>query len=70
MTLRGHVRDGKITLDSPALIPPEGTAVIIELVEDTQQPAVTQPAGRRRQPFQPVQLPGGPLSDAIINDRR
>lgn len=39
MTLRGHVRNGQITLDEPVSLP-EGTALNIEVVETPDRPTV------------------------------
>jgi hypothetical protein len=68
MTYRGHVQNGQITLDEPARLP-DGTQVNVEVVE--QEGRITSP--KKRLPLRditPINLPGGPLSDDIIRDRR
>jgi hypothetical protein len=68
MTYRGHVQNGQITLDEPARLP-EGAEVNVEVVE--QELRITSP--RQRRPLRditPIKLPGGPLSDDIVRDRR
>lgn len=68
MTYRGHIKNGQVTLDEPARLP-EGASVNVEVVEPKGR--ITTPA--KRLPLQeitPIQLPGGPLSDDIVRDRR
>jgi hypothetical protein len=68
MTYRGHVKNGQITLDEPARLP-EGAPVNVEVVE--AEGRITSP--KKRLPLRditPINLPGGPLSDDIIRDRR
>jgi hypothetical protein len=68
MTYRGHVTNGQITLDEPARLP-EGAEVHVEIVEKKLR--ISGP--KERMPlrdFKPIEMPGGPLSDDIIRDRR
>jgi hypothetical protein len=68
MTYRGHVKNGQIALDVPAKLL-EGTAVNIEVLEQVDNKH--RPTRRsRRDGFQPIEMPGGPLADDIIRDRR
>jgi hypothetical protein len=73
MTYRGHIKNGQITLDEPAKLP-EGAEVSVELVqEQIQYPGgrITRPKNRKPlRDFTPIEMPGGPLSDDIIRDRR
>jgi hypothetical protein len=67
MTYSGHVKNGQILLDSPAALQ-EGAAVKIEVVEPGKN---NQLQGQRKQRrFQPIEMPGGPLADDIIRERR
>ena len=68
MTFRGHIKNGQVTLDEPARLP-EGASVSVEVVE--REGRMTSP--KKRLPLReitPIQLPGGPLSDDVIRDRR
>lgn len=68
MTYRGHIKNGQVTLDEPAQLP-EGAEVRVEVVEvkaRITRPNNPRPVGK----FQPIELPGGPLSDDIVRDRR
>jgi hypothetical protein len=68
MTYRGHVQNGQITFDEPARLP-EGAEVNVEVVQ--KKVRITSP--KKRMPlrdFTPIEMPGGPLSDDIIRDRR
>jgi hypothetical protein len=68
MTYRGQVKNGQITLDEPARLP-EGARVNVEVVEEDH----ASMAAKRRQSirdFPPIEMPGGPLSDDIVRDRR
>jgi hypothetical protein len=65
MTYRGHVKNGQIMLDAAAKLP-EGATVNIEVLEMR----VDEPRRPRTRRFQPIEMPGGPLSDDIIRDRR
>ncbi len=68
MTYRAHVKNGQITLDEPARLP-EGAELNVEVVE--KRVPITRP--KKRMPlrdFTPIEMPGGPLSDDIIRDRR
>jgi hypothetical protein len=68
MTYRGHIKNGQVTLDDPAELP-EGAEVRVELIETRARitrPKNPRPLGR----IQPIELPGGPLSDDIVRDRR
>jgi hypothetical protein len=68
MTYRGHVTNGQMMLDEPARLP-EGAEVNIEVVEEKVR--ITSPKKRMRlRDFTPIEMPGGPLSDDIIRDRR
>ena len=68
MTLRGHVKNGQIALDDAARLP-EGTRVNVEVLDEGVK--ITRPQRRKKIPkFEPIQMPGGPLSDDIVNDRR
>jgi hypothetical protein len=69
MTYRGHVQqNGQIALDEPAQLP-EGTSVKVEVIEP--QGRITPAKKRMPLPkIKPIELPGGPLSDDIIRDRR
>jgi hypothetical protein len=68
LTYRGHVANGQITLDEQAQLP-EGAEVKIEVVE--KKVRITRPKKRLpRRDFTPIELPGGPLSDDIIRNRR
>jgi hypothetical protein len=73
MTYRGHIKDGKITLDEPARLP-EGAEVSVEILQKTSQyngVRITRPKNPQPlRPIKPIELPGGPLSDDIIRDRR
>jgi hypothetical protein len=66
MTYRGHIKNGQIALDEPARLP-EGAEVKVELVGELINER--RPENRRRD-FEPIEMPGGPLSDDIIRDRR
>ncbi len=66
MTYRGHIKNGQILLEEPAPLP-EGARVNVELVQDAQDEKRLQ---HRRSDFEPIDMPGGPLSDDIIRDRR
>jgi hypothetical protein len=66
MTYRGHIKNGRILLDEPAQLP-EGAPVNVELIEED---ADEQRRQHRRREFEPIEMPGGPLSDDIIRDRR
>jgi hypothetical protein len=68
MTYRGHIENGQVAFDEPAQLP-EGTAVKVEVIEP--QGRITSP--KKRMPLRditPIELPGGPLSEDIIRDRR
>lgn len=68
MNYRGHVKNGQIALDEPARLP-EGAEVSVAVI--ARKARITRP--KNRQPlgkFRPIELPGGPLSDDIIRDRR
>ena len=73
MTYRGHVKNGQITLDEAARLP-EGAEVSVEILQEKVQyngVRITRP--KNPQPLRqikPIELPGGPLSDDIIRDRR
>lgn len=68
MTYKGHIKNGQVTLDEPARLP-EGATVNIEVIG--QQGRITSPKKRvSLREIAPIQLPGGPLSDDIIRDRR
>jgi hypothetical protein len=73
MTYRAHVKNGQITLDEPADLP-EGAEVAVELVqEQIEYPGgrITRPKNRKPlQRITPIEMPGGPLSDELIRDRR
>ena len=66
MTYRGHIKNGQITLDEPARLP-EGAEVNVEVVQEL---ADERRREHRRHDFEPIEMPGGPLSDDIIRDRR
>jgi hypothetical protein len=67
MTYRGHVQNGRITLDEPAQLP-EGAEVNVELVEKVR---ITRPSKRERLGrFQPIEMSGESLADELIRDRR
>jgi len=68
MTYRGHVKNGEIKLDEPARLP-EGAEVNVEVVQEPAHPSGQQQRMRRRD-FEPIEMPGGPLSDDITRDRR
>lgn len=68
MTYRAHVKNGQITLDEPAQLP-EGAEIRVEVVEGRTpitRPKNPRPLGK----FEPISLPGGPLSEDIVRDRR
>jgi hypothetical protein len=68
MTYRGHIQNGQITLDEPAELP-DGAEANIEIIEKGLR--IAQPQQRKPlQDIKPIELPGGPLSDDIIRDRR
>ncbi len=67
MTYRGHVKNGQIALDMPISLP-EGSVVTVEVIEASRSSAPV-PIRPPRQ-FIPIELPGGPLSDDIVHDRR
>lgn len=68
MTYRGHIKNGQVTLDEPAHLP-EGAEVKVEILETTAR--ITRPkTPRPLRKFEPIKLPGGPLSDDIVRDRR
>lgn len=86
MTYRGHVHNGRITLDEPVKLP-EGAAVNIELLDQPrggQVPSPEQdlisrgllravPQGKdlaRFRAWLPAQIDGKPLSQTIIEERR
>ena len=66
-TYRGQVRNGQITLDEGAELP-EGARVNVEVVEEQKTSAEKRREALKR--FPPIEIPGGPLSDDIIRDRR
>jgi hypothetical protein len=66
MIYRGHVKNGQITLDVPTKLL-EGALVNVEVLEKPQEKSRSV---RRPRSFQPVEMPGGPLADDIIRDRR
>ena len=68
MTYRGHIENGQILLDEPTPLP-EGAQVSIEVMERHDNIPLQQGRARTRQ-FQPIEMPGGPLADDIIRDRR
>ena len=68
MTYRGHIKNGRVTLNEPVGLP-EGAEVSVEILE--KRARITSP--KERMPlrdFTPIEMPGGPLSDDIIRDRR
>ena len=68
MTYRGHVKNGQIQLDQPVQLP-EGTDVNVEVLPHNG--CISRPATRvKPQAFEPIRLPGPPLSEDIIRDRR
>jgi hypothetical protein len=73
MTYRGHVKNGQITLDEPARLP-EGAEVNVEIVQKKglhNGVRITRPENPQPlRPIKPIELPGGPLSDDIVRDRR
>ena len=66
MTFRGHIRNGQITLDDPALLP-EGAQVNIELIE---QPSSRMRKRAQERQFEPIEMPGDSLAEELIRDRR
>ena len=71
MTYRGHVKNGQILLDEPTRLP-EGATVNVQLVKagDLKEGKPIASRGGGKQPFEPINMPGGPLSDDIVRDRR
>lgn len=73
MTYRAHIKNGQVTLDEPADLP-EGAEASVEILQDQIQHKrvrITRPKNPQPlRPIKPIQLPGGPLSDDIIRDRR
>ena len=68
MTYRGHIKNGQVMLDEPAILS-EGAQVKVEVVD--RKVRITRPVNREPlRPITPIELPGGPLSDDIIRDRR
>ena len=68
MTYRGHVKNGQVALDEPVALP-EGAPVNIEVVE--QKVRISEPPVRAKlRKFEPIRMPGGPLADDIVRDRR
>jgi hypothetical protein len=67
MVYSGHVKNGQIAVDVPVTLP-EGSAVKIEVI-DTSQPSSPR-APREPRQFKPIELPGGPLADDIVRERR
>ena len=68
MTYRAHVKNGQILLDEPARLP-EGAELNVEIVHRGVR--ITRPEyPQQLRPIKPIELPGGPLSDDIIRDRR
>lgn len=68
MTYRGHIKNGQVILDDPAPLP-EGAVVRVEVIEGRAR--ITRPKEPRPlADIQPIDLPGGPLSDDIVRDRR
>jgi hypothetical protein len=66
MTYRGRIKNGQIELEKPTRLP-EGAQVKVEVIEESED---EQRKRHRRQEFKPIEMPGGPLSDDIIRDRR
>jgi hypothetical protein len=68
MTYTGHVKNGQILLDEPAILP-EGAAVKVELEE--VQACITRPKFRGEPPkFEPIKNIGPSISEQLIRDRR
>ena len=68
MTYRGHVKNGQILLDQAVQLP-EGTAVHVEV--SPHNGWITRPVTRVKPPeVEPIVLPGPPLSEDVVRDRR
>jgi hypothetical protein len=67
MTYRGHVKNGRITLDPPANLP-EGAELSIEIIEPRN--GKPRPRNARVRTFQPIEMPGGSLADELVRERR
>jgi hypothetical protein len=69
MTYRGRVHNGQIVLDDPMPSLPEGVRVEVQVVGNGVRITKARQPGKFPT-ITPLEMPGGPLSDDIVRDRR
>ena len=68
MTYRGYVKHGQVQLDEPVQLP-DGTAVSVELTP--QGGRISRPrVSVKPRKCDMIRLPGSPLADELVRDRR